>query len=121
MAHSIKTDKNFTALGGDGALDLISFDGFYFLGFQGAQYDATAPADIYKSQSAASVPSAEGSADQILQIGNDWAQPADDMGLLHAGRFGSSKSPFCRQPRDKRGLFARFGIVAIAGHEPVVR
>ena len=85
MAHSIKTDKNFTALGGDGVLDPISFDGFYFLGFEGAQYDATAPADIYKSQSAASVPGAEGGADQIWQIGNDWAQPADDMGSFTPG------------------------------------
>jgi serralysin len=82
MAHSLKTNKIFTALGSDGALDPISFDGFYFHDFRGAQYDATAPADVYESQSAASVPSAEGGADQF---GYDWAQLADDMASFTPG------------------------------------
>ncbi len=85
MAHSIKTNKIFTALGGDGALDPNSFDGFYFLDSQGAQFDATATADNYESQTAARLPNAEDGANQIEQIGYDWAQPVDDMGSFTPG------------------------------------
>jgi len=72
MAHLIKTNKIFTAIGGEGASDFISFGGFYVLDFHGGQYDATIPADIFQSQSDASFSSAEAGTDQIGQNGNDW-------------------------------------------------